>query len=436
MLDLPLRRDAWNYALSRRGLLQASAAAGMSWLTPLAQILAEPAATRLGKDAPAQSLILIWLAGGASQLETFDPHPGKLISGGTKAVSTKVKGISLAEGLPRLAEQMDLFSLVRSTTSAEGDHERGTLMVKTGYRPQAPDSYPTLGAVLCHRLPDQCSDLPFKTDIPRHVTILPDGFNTGGGFLGAQYDPFRCYDPKSKVPDVEPRASEERTRERLKDLEQVEAAFRRRRMKQVEAARHAATVAEARTMMTSDQLKAFDIDLEPKALRDSYGDTPFGRACLAARRLTEVGARCVEVTLSGWDAHANNHGIHAERLKTFDPAVAALLADLKARSLLSRTVVLVMSEFGRTPKLNPLEGRDHWPHGFSVALAGGRIQGGRVIGETDPEGGKKVSNPVAVPRIHATVLAALGLDPAAENISPVQRPIRLADGEPLQELFG
>jgi uncharacterized protein (DUF1501 family) len=187
--------------------------------------------------------------------------------------------------------------------------------------------------------------------------------------------------------------------------------------------------------MSSQQLRAFDVGQEPVALRREYGDTPFGRACLAARRLTEVGVRCIEVNLGGWDAHVNNHETHRKRVAILDPALTALIRDLKQHGQLDRTVILCAGEFGRTPKINPFEGRDHWPNGFSVALAGGAIQGGRVIGATDPEGIKEPVDRTPIADLHATVLKAVGLDPTRENLSPIGRPITLSEGRPIAALF-
>jgi uncharacterized protein (DUF1501 family) len=189
-------------------------------------------------------------------------------------------------------------------------------------------------------------------------------------------------------------------------------------------------------MMTSEQLKAFDVSREPAAVLAEYGNTPFGRGCLAARRLIEVGVRCVEVTLSGWDSHVNNHEIHRARVKDLDPAFAALLRDLKRRELFDRTIVLCGGEFGRTPKVNLGGGRDHWTSGFSLALAGGGIRGGHVIGQTDPEGVKAPVTPTSIEDIHATVLTSLGLSPAKENTAPATgRPIKLCQGRPIRELL-
>ena len=186
---------------------------------------------------------------------------------------------------------------------------------------------------------------------------------------------------------------------------------------------------------TSEQLRAFDITKEPASVRAEYGATPFGRACLAARRLTEVGVRCVEVTLDGWDAHVNNHEIHKNRAAVLDPAFAALIRDLTRRGLLDRTVVLCAGEFGRTPKVNLAGGRDHWPKGYSLAIAGGGIAGGRVVGETDPGGMKDPTRPTTVADVHATVLSAVGIDPTKENLAPIGRPIKLSEGRRIVDLL-
>jgi uncharacterized protein (DUF1501 family) len=189
-------------------------------------------------------------------------------------------------------------------------------------------------------------------------------------------------------------------------------------------------------MMSSDQLRAFDVAREPASVRKDYGDTPFGRGCLAARRLIEVGVRCVEVTLSGWDSHANNHEICTRLKGVLDPAFAALLRDLAARDTLKDTVILCVGEFGRTPQLNALAGRDHWPHAFSAALAGGGIQGGMVVGESDPEGGKQSKNEQPIANLHATVLKALGIDWEKNLRGPLGRTVPRSQGQPIAALVG
>ena len=415
--------------LPRRTLLKLAGLGSPSWLTSAAHLLAR-AADRDRSGQPAQSLIVLWMQGGPSQLETFDPKPGTKIGGQTTAIKTAAKGIVLANGFERLAEQMQQVSLVRSLVSKEGDHERGTYLVKTGYRPDPATVHPSIGAICCHELPAG------KTEIPRHISILANQWAMRGGFLGDHFDAFRAGDPIDKVSDVLSPIDDGRYRGRLQALGVLEKSFARGRGKLAENTLHSDSVRRARTMMTSDQIKAFDVSVEPAELRAAYGDTPFGRGCLAARRLIEQGVRCVEVTLDGWDTHANNHEGCLVQKKILDPAFAALIGDLKTRDLLDRTIVLCAGEFGRTPIINGLGGRDHWPSGFSLALAGGGLRGGLALGETDPDGGKLVKNPHQVADIHATILTALGLDPVKENVSPIGRPIKLSEGTPIRELVG
>jgi hypothetical protein len=429
--------DQVPFELPRRSLLGLAGLAGMSWLTPLAELLAREAEQKKGRE-PAQSVILLWLAGGPSQLETFDPHAGTAVGGETKAIRTAVRGIQLADGLPRLAEQMESISLIRSLTTKEGDHERGTYLVKTGYAPDPTVVHPSIGAICCHQLP---AELPggLKTEIPRHVSILSSQWPGRGGDLGDEYDAFKTFDPLNKLPDVTARVSQERFEQRLKDLEIAEKAAARRSPRQVARTQHGDLIRRATLMMSSQQLKAFEVTEEPKALRELYGDTPFGRGCLAARRLIEVGVRCVEVTLNGWDTHANNFEGCREQNAILDPAFAALVHDLKQRGLLAKTVVLCGGEFGRTPTINPFNGRDHWPTGFSMAVAGGGFRGGLVIGETDPEGKpKKPSEPDAhgIEDVHASVLKALGIDFTKEYVSRARRPIQFSKGKPIAKLLG
>ena len=410
--------------IDRRGLL---ALAGLSWLTPLGQLLARQAEH---SREPARSLILLWLAGGPSQLETFDPHPGTTAAGGTKAIKTALHDAQLADGFEQLADQMGSIALIRSMVSKEGDHERGTYMMKTGYRPDPTVEHPSIGAVCCHELPVG------KTDIPRHISILTGRWPSRGGYLGGEYDAFQVGDPKETLPDVTAPVAGPRELARVSDLEVVERSFARGRSSRAQATLHRETIARARVMMTSEQLKSFDVSQEPAGVLAEYGDTAFGRGCLAARRLIEAGVRCVEVTLDGWDSHVNNHEIHRKLVKQLDPAFAALLRDLARRQLLDRTVVLCCGEFGRTPKINPFGGRDHWPTGFSLALAGGGLRGGQVLGATDPEGTKNLVNPTTVEDVHATVLKALGIDSSKENIAPLTgRPVKLSAGKPIPELL-
>jgi hypothetical protein len=402
---------------------------GLGFLTSVSHQLALAAEAKKNPKPQVRSIILLWMAGGPSQLETFDPHPGTRIAAGTGAIDTAARGVQIAQGLPQVAEQMGSVAVLRSMLSKEGDHERGTYTMKTGFRPDPTVVHPSIGAILCHELPEA------GTDIPRHVSILPDQWASRGGFLGDQFDAFRMDDPAGPVPNTTAHVPLKRDKERMRHLDVIEKAFERGRKARVEATLHRDTVARARKMMSSEQLKAFDVSSEPASLRKAYGDTPFGRACLAARRLIEVGVRCVEVTLSGWDTHVNNHSLHRDRLAILDPAFATLISDLRKRGQFDHTLVIWAGEFGRTPIVNPAGGRDHWPTGFSVALAGGGVRGGTIIGATDPDGKDKPTNPIPVEDLHATILTAVGIDPKKLSQTPIGRTVRFSEGKPIKGLL-
>jgi hypothetical protein len=416
--------------LTRRALLQGACMTGLTWLTPLADLLAlEAEVAPIGK--PARSVIMLNLGGAASQLDTFDPHPGTKIGGGVRAIDTAIPGVRFAAGMEQTAGVMQDVSLIRSMVSKEGDHERAVYNIKTGYRPVPGLTHPTIGAIVCHELPDA------KIEIPTHVSILPGRWPARGGFFGAEYDAFQINDPAEPVPDVQPRGGEETMDRRLADLKVVERQFARGRRPDLDRGTtlHQLSMEKARRIMSSDQLKAFDVKSVPASERAAYGDTPFGRGCLAAVRLIEAGVRCVEVTLNGWDTHANNTEGQAKQAAILDPAFASLIRDLKRRGLLEHTVVLCGGEFGRTPKINNAGGRDHWPNGFSMLVAGGGFARGRVIGETDPEGGKQQpAEAVHVEDLHATVQHVLGIRSKKEIMTSIGRPMALSDGTVIQKL--
>jgi len=348
-----------------------------------------------------------------------------------------VPAIQLAEGYAQLADQMQHVSLVRSITSKEGDHERATYNTKTGFRPDPTLVHPSIGAILCHQQPD-------NVEIPRHVSILPGPWPARGGYLGDQFDAFQINDPQGPIPDIARQVADERYDRRINDLTIVEREFARGRLRELDAGKtlQGISTRAALKMMASEQLKAFDVKEASESVRDQFGDTPFGRGCLAAARLVEVGVRCIEVTMQGWDTHANNHSNHRDNAKTLDPAFAALIRYLNERQLLDRTTVICGGEFGRTPSINPAGGRDHWPHGFTMALAGGGIAGGRVIGETSPEPDldaedktKSLRDPHNVADVHATILQTLGIEFEKELPTPVGRPMIISQGTVIRELL-
>jgi hypothetical protein len=400
-----------------------------------------PAARQIRQSlSPAKSLIVIWLQGGPSQLETFDPHPGSASAEGSKAIPTNVSGVMFSEHLPRLAERADRLAVVRSVTSEEGDHERAIHNLMTGYRPEPTLIHPSLGSVICHATEAANA----VHDLPRHVSILATGLSSRGGYLGPQYDAFRTYDPIQPVPDVRARVEDGRFQRRLQWLTQVvEPEFQRGRLANPQLAATEETIRQATRMMSSQQLAAFDVTGVSLSRQQEYGDTAFGRGCIAATQLIQAGVRCVEVTLPGWDSHANNHQFQQSNCEILDPAVAALLDDLAARDLLDSTLVLIAGEFGRTPKFNVAAGRDHWPHGFSVVLAGGGVQGGRVIGGTDPApplekaGSRlKLVDPQPVENLHATILHLMGIDYQEVIQTPIGRPLKISEGQVIEALVG
>jgi hypothetical protein len=301
--------------------------------------------------------------------------------------------------------------------------------MKSGRRPEVNLAHPSIGAVCAHELPEA------GTEIPRYVSILGADNASRGGYLGQAFDPFRVGDPRDPLQDLTRPVDADRQQRRLEALEVLEKGFGDSHPGVERATLHQDRTARALRTMSSSQLDAFRIDDEPRAARSAYGDTPLGRACLAARRLVSVGVRCVEVAHDGWDTHVDNFNATASLNAELDPALAALVRELREHGLWESTVVLCTGEFGRTPVINPAEGRDHWPSAFALAIGGGGIRGGQVIGESDPEGKAPPSDPVSVADVYATVLASLGIDGAIENQTPGGRPVKLAEGRPLARLI-
>jgi hypothetical protein len=406
-------------------------------LTHFAEQMARANETGRAKSPGFKGLIFLWMQGGPSQLETFDPHPDTAIGGEAKAIKTSVPGLLISDTLPRTAELMHHATLVRSMISKEGDHERASYNVKTGWRPDPTLIHPSIGAVLCHQSES-------NLEIPRHVSILSEQWPARGGYLGSELDAFKIGDPKDPLPNLKSYIDPKIFDQRLSDLEFVEREFRRGRLKNLDKEKtlHSVSTERATRMMASEQIKAFDIGLESDNVRQSFGDTPFGRGCLAAVRLIEQGVTCVEVELSGWDSHVENHALQSGRCAILDAALYGLIHQLQERGLLDQTVVMCGGEFGRTPQINVAGGRDHWPTGFSTALFGGPMRRGHVHGETshellvegrDPLEG--VSDTVRIEDLHATLLHAFGVDYAEEIQTPIGRPLARSQGRVIETLL-
>ncbi len=405
------------------------AAMGLSLSLP--GMTARAAARR--RDERPKSLITLWMNGGMSQLETWDPHPEGPAGGEVTSIATSVGGLQISNLLPQMAEQMHSTTVIRSLTSLEGDHERGTFFVKTGYRLEPTLSYPALGAIAASELPDS------NVEIPQHVSLAGENFWPVGGYLGNEWDAFRVFDPGRSQSNLHAGVTEIRQQRRLEGLGVLGRTFEQGRPRALDRTLHKDTVDRALTMMSSEQLKAFEIDGESAAVRAAYGDSSFGRGCLVARRLVEVGVRAVEVCLNGFDTHVNNHEGQRTNCEILDPAFATLLTELRDRDLLESTIVLCISEFGRTPQINPAGGRDHWPNWFSCVVAGGGFRQGLVIGTTPgsiPADQKiRPEDPVTVPELYATILHAMGIDWNREIVTPIGRPIRYASADPIGRLL-
>jgi hypothetical protein len=441
--------------LSRRELLRLTTAGVVSyslsgWLEPLAAAAANHPQRK-------RACILLWMNGGPSQTDTFDLKPGHKNGGPFKEIATSVPGMKIGEHLPKLATHAHELAVIRSMTTKEGDHSRATFFLRTGYLPQGSVHYPPLGSLVSKEIGDDAAALPNFVSIAPAPFISPAAFTPG--FLGPQYAPLvigssgfgfggnqqNNYEQLLKVQDLRPSAdvSAKQADARLALAQGLQHDFVAGHPG-VAAHSHQAAYERAVRLMRTAAAQAFDLSGESPALRDAYGRNLFGQGCLLARRLVERGVPFVEITLSnaegaqaGWDTHQNNFEQVKRLCGVLDPAWSTLLHDLGQRGLLDTTLVVWMGEFGRTPQINPQNGRDHFPNAWTTVLAGGGIKGGQVHGKTSPDATTVADKPVTVPNFMATVCKALGLDPTKQNMSNVGRPIRLADAgsKPIQEVL-
>jgi uncharacterized protein (DUF1501 family) len=415
-------------ALDRRTLLRAGTSAFFGalvsrWLTPGHALAADPAPAKA--PAKAQAVVLLWLNGGPSHIDTFDPKPGRATGGPFKAIQSRAPSLKLCEHLPLLADRGDKLAVLRSMSSKEGNHNRAQYFVHTGYAPNPTLVHPSLGGWTSARLGDPRSELPAFVSI--------GGASFGAGFLGVQNGPFVLQKAGAPPADVTLPQGVDRARfgRRLAALDAMDARFAQSTGDaKVEGRRQ--VYGKAVRLMDSPKIDAFDLSGESATTLAMYGDTDFGRGCLVARRLVERGVKFIEVVLDGWDTHQNDFDRTQKLMATLDPAFAALLDDLGERGRLGSTLVACMGEFGRTPKINANDGRDHWPGAWSAVLAGAGVRGGTVHGATDDDGAKVVGPTTGVPDLLATMATIAGLDPAHTEMTPVGRPISVTDmGSPI-----
>ncbi|MBL8725689.1 MAG: DUF1501 domain-containing protein [Planctomycetes bacterium] len=429
--ELPTRR-AFAGGLAR-GLLGVGTAAlfGPRVLAAaLAQDPAKRSAPVLGR-ARAQQVIYVFLRGGMSHLDTFDPKPGKATQGPVEALRTRADGVLLGQYLPQLAEQMDKVCLVRSMQSRQGAHEQAQYVMRTSFELRGTIQHPSLGAwtnFLAGRR---------NQALPGHVVIGGGADLPSAGFLPPEFQALPIGSAQDGLQNAAlPRGvDEDRFLRRLRHLEALNRAFAETYRQRAVGA-HVQAYEDAVRLMRSSDLVAFDLGAEPPGLRKVYGESAFGSGCLLARRLVEHGVRYVEVMADGFDTHADNFDRLGDLLPAIDQGLAALLGDLDARGLLEQTLVVVATEFGRTPDIDADQGRNHYPKAFSCALAGGGVRGGQAYGQTDAEGREVIADPVSIQDLNATIAYACGLPLDHVVTSPTGRPFKVADkGVPIPSIF-
>ncbi len=381
-------------------------------------------------EGKAKSVIHIFLPGGMAHQESFDPKPlaPPEYRGPLGAINSNVEGIQFGELWKNTAQVADKLVVVRSMTHGEAAHERGTHNMFTGYRPSPALQYPSFGSVISH-------EFGSKNSLPPYVCIpgQPNEF-AGSGYLSSAYGPFSLgADPAGgnfKVQDLALPGgiTEGRFNRRRSILDGIDNHFKALEKSDALAAMDT-FYQDAYKLISSPQARdAFALDKEADKLKDEYGRNEAGMRLLMARRLVESGVRFVSVTYGGWDHHDNIQGAMGGQVPNFDKAYARLINDLSERGLLDSTLVMVTSEFGRTPKINATAGRDHWPKVFSVLLAGGGLKKGMVYGSSDALGAEPENDPMTVENLATTVYHQLGINSDKELMAPGSRPIEIVDG--------
>ncbi len=405
---------------------------GFSTARPIA---ADPAVVQAG-GGKAKHVIYLYMAGGMTHIDTFDPKPDAPsdIRGPVKAISTKVDGIQLGQCLPGLAQHADKIALIRSLSTTQGAHDQGKYLMHTGYAPRGTISHPSSGswvAKMTSRL---------NKDLPPFVLVGGANNHPGAGFFEPDFAPLPIGDPALGLQNVRRRGdTNDASFARQLDLrKELDHDFDTKFHDGQKAIRAYDQVYDAAvTLMKSKDLEAFDLSKEPEVSRAAYGSDRFGQGVLLARRLVERGVRFIEVELGGFDWHADNFDQMEDKIPILDQALSALLADLSSRGLLESTLVVVATEFGRSPKITPNAGRNHYPKAFSCLLAGGGVRGGQVYGATDETASTVIENKVGANDFNATIAFSLGIPFDLPVMSPSKRPFRMGglDGKPITGIF-
>lgn len=404
--------------MSRRLLLKGLAFAGvgaaagpvMNW----GNLVDAPAFAAQAKKKSKQC-ILLWMNGGASQFETFDMKVGRPTGGPNREIKTNLPGYHVCELLPKMAQQMDKVTVIRSMHTSEIDHPGGIHLMHTGYSKSATVRFPEIGAIVAKYNGSEDANLP------QFIKISSNG-DSGSGFLGPRYAPFSM-GHDGNLPTFAARSIDVKVDDRRQELRDfLEENYAKRHAAETSRQHREANAAALRLQQARD---VFKVDDEWKKNKELYGDSLFGKQCMLARRLIESGVPFVEVGQSGYDTHADNFTGHKGLLPPMDHAWAGLLTDLQQRGLLDNTLVIWMGEIGRTPSINNRDGRDHYVKAWTTVLAGAGVKRGLIYGETDADGIEVKSNPVTEGDYFATIYSALGINYADENYAGV-RPIPLA----------
>ena len=381
-----------------------------------------------GKKPTARNIIYLYMSGGMTHLDTFDPKPGTDEAGGVKAIPTAVDGTMVTENFPLLAKEWNKVCAINGLTTTQGAHEQGNYFMHSSYTMRGTITHPGLGAWM--------QRLEGKTNrtLPGSVLVGGGAVGGGAGFMESKYAPLHIGSPTEGVKNSRAMVGTTQFDDRLMLAKKFDEAFHGRYdNKKVRAYKD--MYDDAVRLMRSEDLKAFDLGQEDAKVRAEYGENGFGQGCLLARRLIENDVRHVEVTLGGWDTHTNNFTAVANMAKNLDQALSTLLRDLERRGMIEETLVVLTTEFGRTPQINDNDGRDHFPKAFSGLICGGSVKPGHY-GKTNEQGTEVVEGKMGVPDFNATIAYGLGL-PLDEIIySPSKRPFQVADkGKPATEVF-
>ena len=381
----------------------------------------------------AKSVIYIYLSGGMSHIDSFDPKPGSETQGPVETLNTSADGVRVSQYFPQMAKQMHHVSVINSLNSTAGAHAQGRYYMHTGYTLRGTVRHPDLGAWSSYHLGKR------NPGLPANVKIGGNSDGNGAGFMESSHGAVPIGDPSAGLQYSQlPKGVDfDRFNRRMARLKRMNKRFTDEYdTKQARA--YASMYDEAVKLMKSEDVKAFDLSLEDQATRQRYGDDRLGQGCLLARRLVEKGVRFIEVNDGGWDTHDDNFGRLADKTVPLDQSLSALIGDLDERGLLDDTLIVLATEFGRTPTIQTERnnGRNHYPQAFSCLLAGGGVKGGYVHGKTDEEGREVIEDLVTVPDFNATIGHAMGLPLDKKVMSPEMRPFTVGDkGEPVLKVF-